>query len=302
MAWYVEEFAASLTSLSPSSVEAYRRDVASFASWAERLGLSEPGEVDRRAVRRYLAHLGTRRRSSRTIARALSSLRRWFAWLRRQGVVDADPTVGLSAPKGEARLPRVLRGDQLHQMLDEAPPGDPDPWYVTARDTAVLELLYGSGLRVAELCSLRRGDLDLDERMVTVWGKGAKQRRVPISPPAAVAARSWLDEGRAAFLAAEAPGAEPADAVFVNRRGRGLSPRDVRRLLDRRAPSPTHPHALRHSFATHLLDGGADLRAIQKLLGHSSLGTTQRYTHVSIDHLMKVYDKAHPLARRPAGR
>lgn len=291
----VDGFADSLTSLSTSTVDVYRRDVAAFVAWAERLGLASADQVDRRTVRRYLAHLGTRRRAPRTVARTLSSLRRWFRWLRRQGLVEHDPTAGLSAPKGDTRLPRVLRADELHQLLDEPTvrTGD-EPWFVTARDTAVLELLYGSGLRVGELCSLRPADVDLAARMVTVWGKGSKQRRVPVSGPAARAVASWLADGRDAMLAST--GADAPGTVFVNRRGRPLSPRDVRRILDRRAPSPTHPHALRHSFATHLLDGGADVRSVQELLGHADLATTQIYTHVSRERLRRVLEDTHPRA------
>ena len=299
--WEVAAFAAGLTSLAASTVEAYRRDVDAFAAWAGRLEVVDPRAVDRRLVRRYVAYLGTRGRSPRTVARAVSSLRRYFGWLRRRGVVAADPTAGLAPPKGTARLPRVLRADEIHQLLDEAPPvaadgATPDP-AVRARDDAVLELLYGSGLRVAELCGLRRSDVDVAGRRVVVWGKGAKQRQVPLSPPAATALERWLATGRAALLAAAGVGPDAVgETVFVNRRGRPLTPRDVRRLLDRRAPVPTHPHALRHSFATHLLDGGADLRVVQELLGHSDLATTQRYTHVSRERLRKVVDATHPRA------
>jgi site-specific recombinase XerD len=163
---------------------------------------------------------------------------------------------------------------------------------VRLRDDAVLELLYGSGLRVAELCGLSLGDLELAQGRLTVWGKGSKQRQVPVSEPAASAIEGWLQRGRAA-LAADHP---PTDAVFLNKRGKRLGPRDVRRILDRRSSSPTHPHALRHTFATHLLDGGADLRVVQELLGHASLETTQVYTHVSKDRLLTVYESTHPRA------
>jgi integrase/recombinase XerC len=177
-------------------------------------------------------------------------------------------------------------------LLDE-PAGLADhPAPVRARDDAVLEVLYGSGLRVGELCSLDVGDLDLDRARATVWGKGGKQRAVPLGAPAVAALRTWLDHHRVDLLTP----ATPAGALFVNQRGKRLTPRDVRRLLDRRAPAPTHPHALRHTFATHLLDGGADLRAVQELLGHADLSTTQRYTHVSRERLRSVYDETHPRA------
>jgi site-specific recombinase XerD len=193
----------------------------------------------------------------------------------------------------------VLRADELHQLLDEPVLAADDAPSIRARDDALLELLYGSGLRVSEVATLRLADLDLDDRTVTVWGKGSKQRRVPMSAPAVLAVARWLGGRRAELLASLRPDAapEPADVVFVNRRGRAITPRDIRRILDRRAPAPTHPHALRHTFATHLLDGGADLRAVQELLGHASVSTTQIYTHVSVERLREVYRKAHPRAQ-----
>ena len=153
-------------------------------------------------------------------------------------------------------------------------------------------MLYGCGLRVSELCGLDVDDVDLTSRAVVVWGKGAKQRRAPLGEPAADAVDAWLTRGRPDFVTASQAGA----ALFVNRRGHRLTPRDVRRILDRRASAPTHPHALRHTFATHLLDGGADLRAVQELLGHADVSTTQIYTHVSRERLRTVYDQAHPRA------
>ena len=191
----------------------------------------------------------------------------------------------------------MLRADELHRLLDEPlASADDDPDYVRGRDDAVLELLYGSGLRVSEVCSLTVEDLDLRHGWLSVWGKGAKQRRVPLSAPAVDVLRAWVGAGRTAALAAW-PSADGAhDALFVNRRGRPLTPRDVRRILDHRSPVPTHPHALRHTYATHLLDGGADLRAVQELLGHADLATTQIYTHVSRERLRRVFDANHPRA------
>ncbi|MBA2281002.1 MAG: tyrosine recombinase XerC [Acidimicrobiia bacterium] len=301
MVWQVEPFVASLSSLASTTVASYRHDVEAFVAWATDAGLATPAEVDRRVVRRYLAHLSGLGHRSTTVARRLSALRRWFAWLRRHGGIVIDPTAGLSAPKGEARLPRVLRADELHQLLDEpagtSPAAEPTPLATALRDRddAVLELLYGSGLRVGELVGLRRPDVDLDGRWVTVWGKGAKQRRVPLSAPAVEALRRWIAASRP-LAVQELGAAEAGESLFVNQRGRPLSSRDVRRLLDRRSPVPTHPHALRHSFATHLLDGGADLRAVQELLGHADLATTQRYTHVSRERLRRVVDATHPRA------
>jgi integrase/recombinase XerC len=287
----VEEFTRSLTAAAPSTVEAYRRDLAAFFTWAERLGTSSPGEVQRTTVRRYLAYLATRGFARRTIARRASALRRYFGWARRVGAVTNDPTAGLSAPRGEARLPRVLHPDELRSLLREPVSAGPEGAR-DLRDTALLELLYGSGLRVAEASALDVDDLDLAQDRVRVWGKGGKQRVVPLSEPAADALRRWLADGRGE-LATEA---SPEAALFLNLRGRRMTPRDARRVLDRRAVSPTHPHALRHTFATHLLDGGADLRVVQELLGHADLATTQRYTHVSKERLRSVFDATHPRA------
>ena len=299
MDWRVDDFAASLTAVAPATVDAYCRDVHGFITWAERAGIAGPASVDRTALRRYLASLTTRRRAKRTIARAASSLRRYFRWLLGNGVISTDPSARLSAPKGDARLPHVLRADDLHRLLDDpvARAGD-DPPHVRSRDDAVLELLYGSGLRVSELCSLTIDDVDVRHQWLTVWGKGAKERKVPLSAPALAALREWLSHGRDAALEAamENGGVGAGDALFLNRRGRPLTPRDVRRILDHRSPVPTHPHALRHTFATHMLDGGADLRAVQELLGHADLSTTQIYTHVSRERLRRVFDATHPRA------
>jgi site-specific recombinase XerD len=289
MAWELDRFVRSLTSAAPATVAAYRADVAEFTAWAERAGITGPEGVERLTLRRYLAYLTTRRYARRTIARKAASLRRYFGWLRRTGVLAVDPSSRLSAPKGEARLPHVLRERDLDALLAAAR-AEPGP--IGLRDVAVIELLYGSGLRVAELCGLRPGDLHLDEGDVVTWGKGSKQRRVPMSGPSVEAVREWLERGRAALVTP----ATPADAVFLNRRGSRLTPRDVRRILDRRSASPTHPHALRHTYATHLLDGGADLRAVQELLGHADLATTQLYTHVSKERLRSVYEATHPRA------
>ena len=293
-AWDLDEFAASLTSLAPASVTAYRRDLDAFVEWAGRLGLTGPDGVDRRVLRRYVAFLTTRGYARRTIARHVASLRRYFDWLRRRGRIEVDPSARLSAPGHDGRLPRVLRRDEIEVLLDVGPPPTDDPVEaaVAQRDIAVLEILYGSGLRVAEVCGLRPVDIDLDRARLTVWGKGSKQRVVPLSPPAVDALRAWLADGRSALVDAETP----AEAVFVNRRAHPLTPRDVRRILDRRAEGPAHPHALRHTFATHLLDGGADLRAVQELLGHADLATTQLYTHVSRERLRGVLETTHPRA------
>ena len=294
MAWDLEEFTTSLTALAPASVTAYRRDLDAFVEWAGRLGLEDPTAVDRRALRRYVAFLTTRGYARRTIARHVASLRRYFDWLRRRGRIEVDPSARLSAPGHDGRLPRVLRRDEIEALLDDGPPPTDDPVEaaLAQRDRAVLEILYGSGLRVAEACGLRPVDIDLSRSRLTVWGKGSKQRTVPLSAPAVDALRQWLDQGRPLLVDANTPD----DVVFVNRRAHPLTPRDVRRILDRRAAGPAHPHALRHTFATHLLDGGADLRAVQELLGHADIATTQLYTHVSRERLRGVLETTHPRA------
>jgi len=295
--WREDEFAQSLTDVAPATAAAYSNDLAAFATWAARAGLTGPEAVTRLILRRYLGYLATRRYARPTVARKVAALRRYFRWLLHVGAIEQDPSRRLSAPAGESRLPRVLGQSELKVMLDQAGVrAGADPEAVRLRDAAVLELLYGSGLRVAELCGLRDRDLDIGHRMVTVWGKGSRQRRVPIGEPAADALVAWLTRGRPALASTANQTGEAGEAVFLNRRGRPLGTRDVRRLLDRRSAAPTHPHALRHSFATHLLDGGADLRVVQELLGHASLQTTQVYTHVSKEHLLKVYARTHPRA------
>ncbi len=290
--WYLDEFARSLTGVAPATVEAYGRDLRAFVEWAERLGLAGPAAVERTTLRRYLAFMATRGQARRTIARRASALRRYFRWLVSTGRVERDAAAGLSAPKGEARLPRVLRPDELRALIDGPGGGGRTDGAVALRDIALLEVLYGSGLRVAEATGLDVDDVDLDRGRMVVWGKGGKQRTVPLSAPAVDGLRRWLGDGRALMVTDLSP---PA-AVFLNHRGRRLTPRDARRILDRRSVSPTHPHALRHTFATHLLDGGADLRVVQELLGHADVATTQRYTHVSKERLRSVFDATHPRA------
>lgn len=317
MAWQTDAFLRSLTDLAPSTVEAYGSDLRAFQAWADRRGLSGPGTVDRRVLRRYLAYMGTRALADRTVARRASTLRRYFAWLVRRGHIARDPAQGLSAPSGTGRLPRVLQPDELYHLLDaefsargqavaehepdeeggehtdEVPRG-PDP--IDLRDAAVVELLYGSGLRVAELVGLDVDAVDLASARLAVSGKGGRDRLVPLSGPGAAALERWLVLGRSALVGDTPSGEVPAapHAVFLNQRGRRLGARDVRRILDRRASTPTHPHALRHTFATHLLDGGADLRVVQELLGHADLSSTQRYTHVSKERLRAVHQATHP--------
>ena len=282
--WDLAGFEAWLTGRAAATRTAYVSDLRGFVEWMGRGGVESPAGVDRLHLRRYLASLGTRRLARATVARKAAALRSYFGWLTRTGALDADPSTSLRAPSGGGRLPRVLSGTEMGALLD-TPVDSP----IDVRDHAVLELLYAAGLRVSELCGLDRDGVDLRGRTVRVLGKGGKERRVPIHETAAAALSRWLEEGRETM-------AGPPEAVFVNRRGARLGPRDVRRILDARAASPTHPHALRHTYATHLLDGGADLRVVQELLGHASLATTQIYTHVSKERLRAVYQGTHPRA------
>lgn len=291
VSWDIDDFARSLTSVTAATAAVYRRDVEAFARWCLEQELDEPADVSRRSLRSYLAALVADGYATRTIARKASSLRRYFAWSCRRGRIDVDPCIGLQAPSGTGRLPRVLRNDELDALIAprrQAVAADPEE--VVQRDTAIVEVLYGSGLRVSELCGLDRGSVDRSAGVLRVLGKGSKERLVPLSEPALAALGVW-DRARGALA-----GPEAGDALFVNRVGRRMGPRDVRRILDRRAAEPVHPHALRHTYATHLLDGGADLRTVQELLGHADLGSTQIYTHVSKERLRRVVDRTHPRA------
>jgi integrase/recombinase XerC len=296
--------------LSPHTVEAYRRDVTQFLSFAGRAGVTDPAAVEPLLLRRFLALQRTRGLAASSIARKGTALRTLFRFLARRGLVAEDPAAGLGVPRGPRRLPVVLKARQVDRLLAGPRPVDP----VGLRDRAVLELLYATGIRVGELCGLRLGDVDLAADTVRVLGKGARQRVVPFGEPARAALLDYLAAGRSPMLPAEPrpagreaaraarPGA-PADreALFFNRRRKPMTPRDVRGMLERYraaagAPAGTSPHTLRHSFATHLLEGGADLRAVQELLGHVALTTTQTYTHVSNERLRRVYEQAHPRA------
>jgi integrase/recombinase XerC len=295
--WDVDGFIGSLTGSSPHTRKAYESDLRQFVTWAERGGAAGPDAVDRLVLRRYLAYLTTRGMARPTIARKAAALRAFFGWLRRKGVVDTDPTRNLRAPKGDRRLPKVPKAAEVATLLEEAPADDEDgvAAAVARRDLAVLEVLYGAGLRVSELCGLGPSDVDLRGGLVTVLGKRSKIRRVPLGEAAIAAIRAYLDRGRANLSGPESP----PDALFLNRRGRRLTPRDARRILERRLLTDGRaisPHSLRHAYATHLLEGGADLRAVQELLGHADVATTQLYTHLTKDRLRAVYDATHPRA------
>ncbi|HUO86916.1 MAG TPA: tyrosine recombinase XerC [Thermoanaerobaculia bacterium] len=293
---------------SPHTLRAYRRDLERFLAFLAEdfldrpVGEVTPEEVDALAVRSFVAALHRRGSGRKSQGRALSAVRSLFAFACREGQAAANPARGVPTPKAPRDLPRHLRPGEIESLL-EAPAADPRrDEALVARDRALLELLYATGLRVGELVSLDWRDLDLSARVLRVLGKGGKERMVPFGRPAATALGGWLarwEEVRSRGEAAD-PGDEP---VFLHHRGGRLSDRSVRRLVDRYVETAAlaagvHPHTLRHTFATHLLEHGADLRGIQELLGHASLATTQRYTHVEIDRLLSVYRQAHPRARR----
>ena len=280
--------------LSPHTVAAYRRDLEDFSEWASRGQTTSLEDVSRPALRRFVAFLGSRGLARRSIARKASALRSFMRWSLEKGLIAKDPSEGLDTPKLDRPLPKVLRAHDAAALM-ELPPDDDA---VGLRDRAVLELLYGSGLRVSELTGLDVDDVDLKHRSMSVTGKGRKERRLPIGNAAGRALEGYLADARPE-LAARAKGSV-TPALFLNRDGKRLGPRSVRALMDRYALAEglprVSPHALRHSFATHLLDNGADLRAVQELLGHESLSTTQIYTHVSTERLRSVYEQSHPRA------
>ncbi len=282
--------------VSPHTLAAYRRDLDTFDAWAGRGGVAGLGAVDRKLLRRYVSYLAQLGYARRSIARKVSALRSLLGWAVLTDAISANPAEGLGAPKLDRPLPKVLKAAEAARLC-ELPAGD-DP--VGLRDRALLELLYGSGLRVAEVCALDLGDIDLAAATVRVTGKGRKQRQVPMSEPAVAALGVYLQDARTPLL--ERGGGRAPEALFLNLRGARLGPRTVRatlaRLLRAEGSPVVSPHVLRHSFATHLLDGGADLRAVQEMLGHSSLATTQIYTHVSTERLRTVYNQTHPRAGR----
>ena len=287
-AWRIQQFGVSLTAASPHTVSAYLSDVNLFIEWVGRQSIVTPDVVTKDVVRQYIGFLTTMKMAKRTTGRKLAALRRYFGWLARNQQISVDPTIGVRTPSDTGRLPKVLTNEQLGALLHTDDTDQPD-WKI-ARDTAVIELLYGSGLRVSELCSLDIDSINVKQLAVSVMGKGGKDRRVPVGEPSLVALKQWV------ALRSEVVTNASTVALFVNSRGTRLGTRDVRRIIDARSLAPTHPHALRHTYATHLLDNGADLRAVQELLGHADVATTQRYTHVSKERLKSAYGTSHPRA------
>lgn len=279
--------------LSVHTRRAYRQDLEEFRLFLEKDSTASAPvkvvDVDTLLLRRYLAYLH-RKNSRSTIARKLSSLRSFFAYLLRQGVLTTNPGELISTPRQKKYLPKTLTVDEVFAFIEQQGGSE----VLVRRDRAILEVFYSCGLRVGELTALNIDSIDLQQGLVRVLGKGGKERLVPLGQKARDALMRYLD-----FRGER----QVDDALFLNYRGGRLSARSIERnfkklLLQAGLVKDVTPHSLRHSFATHLLDGGADLRAIQELLGHASLSTTQKYTQVSLDHLMDVYDRAHPRGRK----
>jgi integrase/recombinase XerC len=287
-------FESSLTGVSEHTRRAYTHDVNEFVQWCERGGCEDASAMEHKTLRRYFSYLQTRGFGKSSVSRKAASVHAYVRYLRRHGVLERDIAARLHTARGPKKLPRVPRRDDAIALLDDAAdethdPDDPR----TKRDIALLELLYGAGLRVSECCGLDVDSVNLRKGTITVLGKGSKVRRLPLGGPACDAVADYVKSARPALVH------EKTEALFVNARGHRLTPRDARRVLVRHplADGRTlHPHALRHAYATHLLEGGADLRAVQELLGHADVGTTQVYTHVTRDRLWSVYEKTHPRA------
>ncbi len=269
--------------LSANTLDAYRRDLAQFFDYCDRSGASSVSDIERKLARRYLAFLDTLGYSRRSIARKASSIRSFYADALTREKVTASPLEGVSRPKTPRPLPHALPVRTVAEAIDRIDTSDP----IGIRDRALLETLYATGLRISELASLTADDTGTD--FLTVVGKGGKTRRVPVGRPAQRAIEVYLRESRPHLV-----GAGTGNALWVGARGGPMAPRDIRRVVRKRVA--TFPHALRHSFATHMLEGGADLRTVQDLLGHADLATTQIYTAVTRKHLRGTYDRSHPRA------
>ena len=278
------------------TVAAYDDDLRQFAAFLRThapRALEDPALADRALLRRFLRELSAAGMARRSVARKVACLRSFFSYLRRRGDIPANPAVTLVSPKLERRLPTVLDGGEITRLMEQPDRGTPEG----LRDAALLEILYGTGIRLSELIGLRPQDVDDAGGTVRVTGKGSRQRIVPLGGKAGKALRAWL----AARPALAARAETPEEALFLTVRGKRMNPKGVNLLMNRyiglvSEREKKSPHVLRHTFATHLLDRGADLRAVKELLGHQSLSTTQIYTHVSVDHLKKAYRQAHPKA------
>jgi integrase/recombinase XerC len=281
---------------SAHTIRAYLADLESLFAFAAREGITTPAQLELGTLRRWLGGQSEAGRSRATLARHTATVRTFTSWALREELIAADPAIRLQAPKRDRSLPGVLRRQQLGRIFDRLAETAAEGAPVPVRDRAMVELLYATGIRVGELAGLDIDDLDADRRTLRVLGKGNKERTVPYGLPAAVAVDDWLRRGRPKLATADS-----GPALFLGVRGKRIDQRQARSVVKDLLEglgdtSATGPHALRHSAATHLLDGGADLRAVQEILGHSSLATTQIYTHVSVERLRASYRQAHPRA------
>ena len=279
-----------------NTVRAYSGDVADLLSFAVEQGVVDLADLDLLVLRAWLAGMDRRGAARSTISRRVAATRCFTAWAVRRGLLDTDPAGRLTGPAARRGIPEVLRPGQVGDLMDLAAVRADDADPVHLRDVAMVELLYATGMRVSELVGLELADLDWSRSTARVLGKGDRERVVPFGQPAARAIRTWIDEGRGQVV-----GPTSGAALFLGARGGRIDPRVVRRAVHtllRHVPDAPDvgPHGLRHSMATHLLEGGADLRSVQEVLGHASLGTTQIYTHVSIERLRSSYERAHPRA------
>jgi integrase/recombinase XerC len=277
--------------LSARTLSAYRRDLERFSNALSQQDIAAPGQVTEHDIRRFIAHVHRQGLGARSIQRLLSAVRSFYRWLMREGLASGNPAAQVRAPKAARKLPGTLDADSVARLLDIS---ENSP--LALRDKAIMELFYSSGLRLSELADLRWDQVDTASGLVTVTGKGNKTRVVPLGSYAAAALAAW-NRVRGQFAGFEEP------CVFVSNRGRPISPRTIQsriRYWARRQglPQKVHPHLLRHSFASHMLESSGDLRAVQELLGHADISTTQVYTHLDFQHLASVYDKAHPRAKK----
>lgn len=279
---------------SPHTVRAYAGDLGSLGAFCAGRGVEDPSELSLAALRAWLADMSGRGRARSTIARRAAAARSFTSWCQQRGLLPTDPGERLASPQVAQVLPAVLDVGEASALMEHAAVSADDGSPLAVRDVAMMELLYGTGVRVSELCGLDRADVDRRERVLRVLGKGDRERTVPFGGPAAKAMDEWW-EVRAALVTGRS-----ADALFLGARGGRVDPRAVRtvvhRLSRQAGVTEVAPHGLRHSAATHVLEGGADLRSVQELLGHASLATTQRYTHVSVERLRASYVQAHPRA------
>jgi len=278
---------------SPYTVRNYTTDLLGFFQFLKERGIESLREVDKHVLRDYLSHLIEQGFVKASIARKLSAIRSFYRYLLREEIISTSPVATTSSPKLDRRLPSFLTTDEVTRLLEAPDLSTPQG----QRDRALMELLYASGLRVSELANLKLEQVNLNSREIRVWGKGAKERMVLMGEPAAKALTAYLNQGRLELL-----GNKRSSALFLSRYGERLTERSVQSTLEKCADMAgigkrIHPHMLRHTFATHLLDGGADLRVVQELLGHASLSSTQIYTHVSKSQAKKVYLSAHPMAK-----